>query len=777
MARRNYWATLFFTLGVFTLGEAKTLHELSLEEKVGQVFMAYFEGSTFNESARQLIEEAKFGGIIYYNWSNDLSDPLQVQQLSLELQKNALEHQGLPLFIAVDQEAGLVSRLKKGFTEFPGNAALGLTHDPHLSYLSNKVMAEELHAVGINFNLAPVVDVNSNANNPIIGIRAYDSDPETVVAFAQEALKSYQETDMLCCLKHFPGHGDVTMDSHTARPVLQKPLERIKQTDLYPFTKLASQAPAIMGAHILFPNLDQDHVATLSSKISTTLLREEMGFKGLLISDSLTMAGATEGYNNLEDVFIDAFEAGNDILLIGGRSLNHKLDNESNLEEILKIHSAFLQAVRSGRVSQKRLNQSVERILEAKKSLYDPLSLSKEDLQNLRKDSSLQLAKEIAYRSVQVKTGSFISQMHSKKLLLLYPDLLESVIAASQLAHISPAIEQISFKGLSSEASESAQILEKASEYEAVILCSYNAWKAPKQQKLLQELHKKIPVILVATRDSYDQNLIESPWVSFATSSPTSISLDVVASYLLDETSPLELEGPRAEAIGQLIWKNECNNRIDQLTFWHEREPFPSMGIAHFIWPPQSYQGPFSQGRFHEVVQFIKDQGANVAPWLLESRYCPWETREAFYNDFESEKMRELRVFLTQTTAYQAQYMLIRLNRFFRAMTLAIEDKDRPRIYQRFFNVYHCPKGPYILIDYLNFKHEGTDPKERYQGQGWGLLQVLQNMENPQNPAQTASAFVKSAKQLLEQRIERSSNPELERKWQAGWWNRLSTYL
>jgi len=160
----------------------KTIQTMTLEEKVGQLLMVHFHGEVTNNDAKVLISETKVGGIIYYNWSNELNSPAQVQDLSFGLQKLTQDNRlPIPLFIAVDQEGGVVNRLNYGFTEFPGNRALGETRDPNLAWMAALFIGQELQAVGVNINLAPVVDVNINPHNPIIGVRSFGDDPETVL--------------------------------------------------------------------------------------------------------------------------------------------------------------------------------------------------------------------------------------------------------------------------------------------------------------------------------------------------------------------------------------------------------------------------------------------------------------------------------------------------------------------------------------------------------------------------------------------------------------------
>jgi len=273
------------------LVEGGEIDQMTLEEKIGQLFITYFNGDYANEHAERLIKETKIGGIIYYNLTNGLKDPSKILKMSNDLQELAKRYIGIPLFISTDQEGGLVTRLLEGFTEFPGNAALSRTNQPELAYKSCYYMGKELRVVGVNFNLAPVVDVNNNPLNPIIGIRAFSNNKYDVAAFGKKSIKGFKDGGVISCLKHFPGHGDVSVDSHKALPIVYKNYNEIEDLELYPFIQLIKEAPAIMTAHILFPQLDSKNCATLSSFILEKILREKLNFNGVLLTDSLTMQG------------------------------------------------------------------------------------------------------------------------------------------------------------------------------------------------------------------------------------------------------------------------------------------------------------------------------------------------------------------------------------------------------------------------------------------------------------------------------------------------------
>lgn len=345
---------------------ALCFEQMTLEEKVGQLFMTYFEGGSLNADAKRLLHEAKVGGVVYYTFSNGLTSPEQVRKLSQELQ----EETRIPLLIAVDQEGGPVTRLREGFTNFPSSGAIGRSGCYELAYWAGFCMAKEMAAVGVNLNFAPVVDVNCNPDNPIIGERSFGDDPYLVTEFGRKSAQGFLDGGVLPCLKHFPGHGAVDVDSHTGLPIVEKSREEIEAVELYPFRELIQDAPAVMTAHILYPALDKKRCATLSSKIVRGLLRKTLGFEGVIITDSLTMEGVLQGERTLEEAALQAFEAGNDILLIGGRQLNEegaRLPGHLHVDQVVRVCQGFVHAVRSGRIPEERLDASVKRILSLKR--------------------------------------------------------------------------------------------------------------------------------------------------------------------------------------------------------------------------------------------------------------------------------------------------------------------------------------------------------------------------------------------------------------------------
>ncbi len=317
------WITPLKMFAVFCMSSACCFGSdlpLSLEEKVGQVLMVHFYGQTANDDAKALIQDIQVGGIIYYNWSNGLTSPEQVRTLSQNLQNLAANTpKSIPLLIAADQEGGAVARLR--FTPFPANRTVGETGDPNLAEAVALAMGQQLQAVGINMNLAPVVDVDSNPNNPVIGTRSFGNNPKWVAAFGKKSLDGFKQAQVIATLKHYPGYGDVAIDPHQDLPVLNKSKEELEQVELLPFAKLAPFADAIMTAHILVPALDPENCSTLSEK-TLRYLRDVIGFEGVVVTDSLVMRGVLKTCHSVDEAAICALNAGCDLLILGGRLLN-----------------------------------------------------------------------------------------------------------------------------------------------------------------------------------------------------------------------------------------------------------------------------------------------------------------------------------------------------------------------------------------------------------------------------------------------------------------------
>ncbi len=236
----------------------------------------------------------------------------------------------------------------------------------------------------------------------------------------------------------------------------------------------------------------------------------------------------------------------------------------------------------------------------------------------------------------------------------------------------------------------------------------------------------------------------------------------------------LRLSADQATEVGHKVWMNECGGRVDGLTSWNVGEEFPSLGIGHFIWYPEGVKGPFVE-RFPDVVKFLRAHGAEPPSWLKDDMACPWKSREEFLAEQQSPKMVELRNFLSATVALQTDYLIQRLENALPKMLEKSEPANRKKIKKQFERVLNSgAAGAFELIDYVNFKGEGVAETERYKGQGWGMLQVLELMDETGDPV---SSFSEGAKKALTRRVQNSPPARHEERWLPGWTRRINAYV
>ena len=330
------------------------MNRSDVEREIGQLFMVGMPGPHLDKETDTLIREHHVGGIILF--SRNIEDPLQLGALCRDLQGEALKKQGSPLFLAVDQEGGRVARLKEPFRSFPGNAAIGMDAEPVKRAIEfATVTSREMKVVGLNMNLAPVVDVQRGEIEKHLAGRSFGEDPEVVAFLGRTVVKRLQENGIMAVAKHFPGLGRADVDPHFHLPKINIDLEELERINIPPFAAAIEEGVCgIMTSHAIYPALDPHRPATLSPLVLTELLRERMGFRGLTISDDLEM-GAIAREWSVADGALQAFLAGADILLI--------CKDQSHVHESLDL---MRRARAEGTISTERLAQSIERVRKMK---------------------------------------------------------------------------------------------------------------------------------------------------------------------------------------------------------------------------------------------------------------------------------------------------------------------------------------------------------------------------------------------------------------------------
>ncbi len=325
---------------------------MTLTEKIGQMLLF---GWQTDAQADALTDDFAVGGVIFMG--RNVGTPAETSAQTARLQSRAKARSRPPLFVAVDQEGGRVQRLgPPHYPRRPSAREVGNAGNPEAARAAARDIGVELKRLGFNWDFAPVLDVDSNPKNPVIGQRSYSADPHRVAALGVAAVAGFQDdAQILACGKHFPGHGDTETDSHFALPTLRRDKAALDAVELVPFrAAITAGVAALMTAHILFPALDSKLPATLSPAILTGLLRQELGFDGLIVTDDLEMRGVADHWGAPEAAVL-AVEAGADLLLCC-----HEWDTQKG------IHAALTSAVQTGRLTESRLDQSLARIAAAK---------------------------------------------------------------------------------------------------------------------------------------------------------------------------------------------------------------------------------------------------------------------------------------------------------------------------------------------------------------------------------------------------------------------------
>lgn len=331
---------------------AELLNSMTVKEKIGQLVLVGIEGTALDDTSRRLLEDYHVGGFILFK--DNIDSVQQSVDLLNELKKaNAVNP--VPLWLSIDEEGGRVTRFPDEYVKLPSSGKIGSNGDLALTNRVGGLIAQKVSGVGLNMVFAPVLDINSNPNNPVIGDRSFGNTAETVSTQGIASMKGIQEHGVVPVVKHFPGHGDTSVDSHLGLPVVDHDLKRLHEVELVPFQQAIDEgADVVMVAHLLMKGIDPDTPSSYSKPVIHDLLREEMGFKGVVITDDMTM-GAISGSTDVGEASVKSVVAGSNMILIG---------HEYALEEA--VIQALTKAVDSGVIPEEMLNDRVRATLELK---------------------------------------------------------------------------------------------------------------------------------------------------------------------------------------------------------------------------------------------------------------------------------------------------------------------------------------------------------------------------------------------------------------------------
>ncbi len=475
------------------------MQTLSLTAKIGQRLVAGFPGTEPGEDFLELVRRYKVGNVILFR--ENIVNEKQLTALCERLRSVIASETGFPPFITIDQEGGVVTRLPDEETNVPGAMALAAAGDPQDTYRMGYLTAVRLRKCGVNFNLAPVMDINCNPNNPVIGVRSYGDDPARVAEYGSAMLRGLTDGGVYACLKHFPGHGDSVVDSHLGLPCIDKSLQQLETAELVPFRAgIQAGAPAVMSSHILFPQLEPKHIpATMSRTIMTGLLREKLGFEGLSVSDCMEMQAIQAYYGTVNGV-LASMGAGVDLIFI-----SHTPSLAAQAAEMAAA------AVKNGTLGAADMDKSVERILAHKRRCEAMKPVHAEpDEQTFR--SEVRSVREKTVTAVNLP-DSGMPPLGANPLFLGCRDYRSSLVSNSGSSGFTFAEEMHRHAGAGEalvtpkdpSASEIAEIVKQAARHSSIVLGMYNGHILKGQLRLADALaHTGLPMIVVALRNPYD---------------------------------------------------------------------------------------------------------------------------------------------------------------------------------------------------------------------------------------------------------------------------------
>lgn len=527
----------------------RKLRGMSLEQKVGQLFIAPVHGSEPDrphpqnrteygvDTPADVVRNHHLGGVIHFGWTDSLHDPRQIATLSNGLQAAALSAGArVPLFLSTDQEEGMVTRIGSPATEFPGNMALGAGRDPAAAERAAAITGQELRAMGLNLDFAPSGDVNINPANPIIGVRSFSSDPQLAAQLTASQVRGYQDSappdqTVSAAVKHFPGHGDTTQDSHQALPTIRHTREQWEQIDAPPF-RAAGRSDMIMSGHLVVPELDSSNEpATLSPRVLSGMLRGELGYRGVICTDSLRMEGVRTRHPDPE-IPVLALLAGADQMLM---PVNFRAAVD-----------AVIAAVNSGRLSERRIDESVERILRMKagRGVFARPYVDVARVGNVVGTAAhLEEAQRITDRTTTLlRNDAALLPLRTKPKSVLVTGAGDDVTAALAGSVRARGPQATALPTGSTPAPDKISAAVDAAKHNDVVVVLTNAaWKESRttQRDLVRALQQSgARVVAVAVHDPYDASYVDEVPTWLVTYSDQTVAMESLTRVLFGEIAP-----------------------------------------------------------------------------------------------------------------------------------------------------------------------------------------------------------------------------------------------
>ena len=493
-----FFITLLFLNIYSKIYKMKDIKDLTLEEKLGQLLVIGFHETVLTDEVKFLIRQYKFGNFILF--ARNIVDLPQLEKLTRDIHEEVMNSIGIMPFIGIDQEGGTVVRIMHKSTFYPGSMTLAAT-DLSNAEIVGHMMGKHLISLGINMNFAPVLDINNNPKNPIIGIRSYSDKPEIVSKYGIELIKGMQSEGVIATGKHFPGHGDVEIDSHIGLPILPFDKERLYNMELKPFIEaIKNGVQNIMAAHIIFQEVDKENPATVSKDILEGMLRDELNYEGLITSDCMEMNAISETITTPIGV-LRGIQAGNDLVLV-----SHTRQRQIDSINTLKVSTG------NKFITKEQIDEKVERILKYKNEI---LSIMNKRFFN-NPDNLEIFDDENEPKILQNIVDSSLTHVNGKKLelkgktLIYWSKQFASTIAEDVLNgdNLSDYINKEIPSAVTLEYNTnqySENLVNEAKKYDTVIFISFNAFTYENQAKMINEINNiSSHFYVISMKNPYD---------------------------------------------------------------------------------------------------------------------------------------------------------------------------------------------------------------------------------------------------------------------------------